>query len=77
MNKLEALKEGSCGEFRSNDSPKCPHCGEFYDIQAMGSWDLYSDDDLHDVECPNCENEFTVTTSCSYSFSTEDQEDEE
>lgn len=77
MNKLEALKAGEIGEFLFKRQPKCPHCGEFYDIQSNERWDLYSDDDLHSVECPNCEGEFTVTTSCSYSFSTEDQEDEE
>lgn len=73
--KLAALRDGSWTEFNRKSSPKCPHCGEDYSIQKMESWSLYSDDDLHDVECPNCENEFTVTTTCSYTFSTDEQED--
>lgn len=74
---LEALKGGTWFEFSFNADPKCPHCGEGFSIQSNEAWELYSDDDRHDVECPNCELEFTVVTHCQYRFSTDEQEPEE
>lgn len=75
--RLEALKDGISSDFSYRKDPKCPHCGEDFLIQSNGAWDLYCDDDHHDVECPNCALEFTVVTHCQYRFSTEEQEDDE
>lgn len=75
--RLEALKAAKHSiEFYGNKEPKCPHCGEDYDIGRNDSWQLYNDDDRHDVTCPSCEHEFTVVTHCSYTFSTDEQEEE-
>ncbi|CAM3212429.1 hypothetical protein [Pseudomonas fluorescens] len=74
--RLHALKNGRSHEFSFNSDPKCPHCGEDFIIQKNEAWSLYSDDDHHDVECPNCSLEFTVVTYCQYKFSTDEQEDE-
>ena len=60
-------------EFFRNDEPKCPHCGHDCDISENGWWRLYEEGE-HDVTCPSCDNDFTVSTSVSYSFSTDEQE---
>lgn len=73
--KLAALKEGGWGAFSGLPQPKCPHCGEVYDITDNEAWQLYSDDERHDVECPSCDEEFQVTSRANWSFSTDEQED--
>ncbi len=76
--RLEALKAAeSSVEFFGNKNPKCPHCGDDYNIVGNDAWSLYDDNDTHPVECPSCDLEFTVTTRCSYTFSTDEQDDEE
>lgn len=51
--------------------PKCPHCGEKYDIDSNESYHLYSTDDIEELECNNCEKEFFVKVITSYHFETE------
>lgn len=72
-----AREEGGSIEFWGNDSPKCPHCGADFDITANDAWDLYDENGPHEVDCPACEEAFQVSSSASWSFSTDDQEDEE
>lgn len=55
-----------------SDQPKCPHCGEVCNVSANDWWSLYEEGE-HDVTCPHCDGDFTVSTRVSYSFSTEHQ----
>ena len=53
---------------------KCPHCGEVCDVGANDWWRLYEEGE-HEVSCPHCDGDFSVSTRVSYSFSTDEQED--
>ena len=59
--------------FWSADQPKCPHCGEVCDIGRNDWWRLYEEGE-HEVTCPHCDGDFTVSTRVSYSFSTDEQD---
>jgi uncharacterized Zn-finger protein len=73
---FEALRAAKHSvDFALNNSPKCPHCGENYDISRNDAWHLYDDNDIHQVDCPGCEQEFSVTTHCRYTFSTDEQDE--
>jgi transposase-like protein len=73
---LEALKAAkSSMDFWGNSNPKCPHCGTEFNIQNNEAWSLYNDNGLHRVDCPTCEREFSVETRCSYTFSTDEQDE--
>lgn len=74
--KLAALKEGDWFAFSGCSSPKCPHCGEHYNIARNDAWELYDDNESHEVSCPSCALDFKVVTYTKHTFSTEDQEDE-
>ncbi|MCY1228223.1 hypothetical protein D9M72_405240 [compost metagenome] len=76
--KFKALKEddvaiGGRMSFWGNKQPKCPHCGKEIDIGSNDWWRLY-EEGCHEVECPECEEPFSVVTRVSYSFSTDSQE---
>lgn len=73
--RLAALKAGDAYDFWGLDDPKCPHCGEVYSVHDNEAWELY-EDGTHEADCPECEMQFTVTTNVSYSFSTDEQEEE-
>lgn len=79
MEKFEALKQAKKTNphlpkgFWGADQPKCPHCGAELDIGENDWWRLYEEGE-HEVACPLCDGDFTVTTRVSYSFSTENQE---
>jgi len=62
-------------EFSYNRQPKCPHCGEDFDIDRNEAWKLYDDDGTHEVTCPSCEMDFQVESHATWTFSTEDQDD--
>jgi len=55
------------------DQPKCPHCGAVCAISENEWWRLYEEGE-HDVSCPHCDGDFSVTARVSYSFSTDKQE---
>lgn len=74
--KLKALTEGNSFDFFGCDNPICPHCGDTYDIRENEAWQLYSEQGPHEVECPACEEIFKVSSSASWTFSTDEQEDE-
>ncbi|MBX5089392.1 hypothetical protein [Rhizobium lentis] len=75
--KFAALKSGDWLDFIGNKNPKCPHCGHDYDIQHNEAWHLYDENGPHDLECWFCEEQFKVSSSASWSFSTDEQEDAE
>lgn len=72
---LEALNASDSMEFWGNKQPKCPHCGAEYDIDRHEAWELYSDDDEHEVDCGTCELSFRVRTITTHVFSTDEQDD--
>jgi uncharacterized Zn-finger protein len=80
MDKFSALKRAKVSEphfradFWGNSNPRCPHCGEVCDVSENEWWKLYEEGE-HEVTCPHCEGDFTVSTRVSYSFSTDEQED--
>lgn len=51
-----------------NDKPCCPFCGEDIEVHEGIS---YEDGGESEVECGNCDAPFKVTTSVSFSYSTE------
>jgi len=58
-----------------NPDPKCPYCGEIFDISDNEAWHLYSSDESkNEIECPECEKKYHVQTTVTYKFST-DKED--
>lgn len=80
MEKFAALKKAKeedgpfPSDYWSNKDPRCPHCGTECDVSKQEWWKLYEEGE-HDVTCPHCYEDFTVTTRVQYSFSTDEQED--
>lgn len=72
----KAKEEGLTLNFYGNNNPVCPHCGEDYSVSEHENWKLY-DEGEHDVECSSCDQEFSVQTYVSTTFSTDDQPDED
>ncbi|WEK50367.1 MAG: hypothetical protein P0Y66_22440 [Candidatus Kaistia colombiensis] len=69
-----SLKAGPSYEFSANRQPKCPHCGSEYVIEDHDAWQLYDENDTHDVDCGHCGREFQVTSRASWTFSTDEQD---
>ena len=66
----KAREEGGSTSYWQEDNPRCPHCGETYDVHDNEDWGLYdSQKDEHEISCPNCEKEFTVNVTVSFYFS--------
>lgn len=78
--RLSAIKAArlACREldFWGRDNPKCPHCGYDYDIQEREAWNLYEEGE-HQIECPSCHLDYAVSVNVSFSYSTDEQEDED
>lgn len=72
--RYEALKSGDWDDFSYTDAPKCPHCGDDYDISNNETWRLYEEGE-HDVTCPSCDKDFSVSAHVTYAFSTDTQAD--
>lgn len=68
-----ALREGCSSDFHAQNSPKCPHCGAQYDIEAKEAWQLYSEGE-HELTCIVCALSFTVTSVATFSFNTDEQD---
>jgi len=65
-------------EFALNKRPLCPHCGAEYVIEEHEAWHLYdSDEGSHEVECGSCDLPFNVDVRITWSFSTDEQEEDE
>lgn len=73
---LAALDAGPSYDFCGNKMPKCPHCGDDFDITDNEAWFLYDDNNTHEVECPNCDHEFKVNAIASWVFSTDEQDED-
>lgn len=74
---LEALNAAkNSTEFCLNRFPKCPHCGDDYDIREREAWELYNEG-THEIDCPTCGLGFNVVSVASYTFSTDEQDDPE
>lgn len=73
--RMQALERGDRMDFWGNDDPKCPHCGQCASVSDNEWWRLYEEGE-HEVTCPECELDFTVSTRVSYSFNTDNQDDE-
>lgn len=69
-----ALKAEGWTEFSGNSSPKCPHCGDDFDIAHNEAWSLYDENGPHDVDCPSCEIPFRVSSAATWRFSTDEQD---
>ncbi len=79
LEKFAALKKaqkiiGGSLDFWGNKSPRCPHCGQGCDVSDNDWWRLYEEGE-HEVSCPHCDGDFTVSTKVSHSFSTDMQDD--
>lgn len=72
---LSALKAGPRDSFWFTSMPRCPHCGEDFSISENEAWRLYDENGPHEVDCPSCELPFQVSSSATWYFSTDDQED--
>ncbi len=74
VKECKALDELGFMEFIYNSSPRCPHCGENFDIRENEAWYLYDENGPHEVECSSCEREFEVSSHADWKFSTDEQE---
>lgn len=74
--RLQALKDRGGNDFWRNDDVRCPHCGNCINVADHEMWELYEEGE-HEIECPYCELSMTVQSDVKYSFSTEDQPDDE
>jgi hypothetical protein len=72
--RLSALSDGNRWDFAYEAEPKCPHCGYVCNVADNDWYQLYEEGE-HEVECPLCEQGFTVSTHVQHSFSTDEQED--
>lgn len=73
--RLHALKRAHSIEFVANKLPKCPHCGDDFDISGEEAWSLYDENDRHNVDCPSCGLDYTISSIATWTFSTDEQED--
>lgn len=62
-------------DFWGLDQPKCPHCGHDCNVSDNEWWHLCEEGE-HEVTCPACDEDFTVSTRVSYTFSTDEQEED-
>ena len=76
MSRFAALTAGDQSDFFYNEQPKCPHCGSDFDIAENEAWQLYDENESHEVECPRCDGEFLVTSHATWRFSTDEQDEE-
>lgn len=74
--KLKALKAGGYMKFFGNKMPKCPHCGDDFDIERNEAWFLYDENGPHEVDCPRCNEAFSVSSLANWSFSTDEQDED-
>lgn len=75
MERLAALNAADSLDFWRNDDPKCPHCGTVVSVSENELWHLYEEGE-HEIECNACDQPFMVSTNVTYSFSTDEQEDD-
>lgn len=74
--KLASLNEGPDWAFSRNEKPKCPHCGEDFDIAENEAFFVYDENNTHTVECMSCKLPFWVNSFADWRFSTDVQDDQ-
>jgi DNA-directed RNA polymerase subunit RPC12/RpoP len=62
----KAMKEDK-GEVSHDDDIRCPACRTTWDPRDTEDYDVLEDGE-HDIRCPECDHEFTVSTSVSFTF---------
>lgn len=73
---LKALNSASSDiDFAMNKNPKCPHCGNDFDVFEREAFYLFNEDTSHDVECDVCDLPFTIRSVSSWHFDTSEQDD--
>lgn len=55
-------------EVRHDHLIRCPACGNHWKPQDTEDYKTAHEDGDHEVNCPECDHEFTVTTSVSYTY---------
>jgi len=60
-------------DFWGTRSPLCPHCGAEVDISANDLYRIYEEGE-HEISCPDCDEDFMVSTRVHFTFSTDEQE---
>lgn len=70
LNKAKS-KDGDTLNFWHEKNPRCPHCGETLDIAESEAWELcdYRNEEAI-VECPACNQDYTVGIITEFSYST-------
>lgn len=59
-----------------NDNPKCPHCGEVYDIEEHEAYHLYHQGtEYAKIECDHCEMDFIVEVKHETTFDTDESDE--
>ena len=70
---IEARKGRNELDFWREDSPRCPHCGENFDVIDHEQWELVDpQNEEAEVECPWCQENFKVGISVQYKYSTDE-----
>lgn len=64
------------GEVWSDDYVRCPKCSTTWQPYESEQYELLGDGS-HDVTCSNCDHDFTVSTSISWSFNSPPRVQEE
>jgi len=59
-------------DFCLEENPKCPHCGETYDVMEHENYDLYEFEEEQKIHCPSCDREFVVSVHWAFTFSTDE-----
>ena len=63
--------KNSADEVRHSDYVRCPRCSYIFDLTTLVSenclYDLYQEGE-HNMTCPECEHDFKIGTSVSYTF---------
>lgn len=75
VERLSSLKQSCHLDFWGLSNPRCPHCGVDYDVNEREAWHLYEEGG-HEIECPSCDLPYHVSVNVSYSYSTDEQEEE-
>ena len=70
----KARAESNTRIFEREDNPRCPHCGKTYDIDENESHELY-EEGVHEIECGDCGQEFTVSVHALFFYSTNDADE--
>lgn len=63
------IQIGAIEETVYEDEVICPWCGEVHNIDCNDSYQVFEDDEHHELMCFDCKKTFFVETHIKYSFS--------